>query len=434
MKLINDGAITIKMPKSSTGWIGTGNMGLRMAMRLIKAGNELIIYNRTAQKAQPLVDTGKVAVVNNPVEVFENSNIIFASVTDDAVWEEILPAIDTFLSGKILVEMSTLSPGFSKLLKEKMNEAGCLYINAPVIGSMYMVEQGLLKVLVSGDKDAYSICLPLLNSIGKSVKYMGDAEQARYMKIAANMIICSYMTVYGEVLLAGEGAGFSWDRLNNLMEASDGASAMLKDKGTTHRQRIWEGQTALTSTALKDLGLALEIADKKGFALPLTALACQYDRFMHYNPRYEKYSTFGTIGMLEDICGIRPASEDTAINVDEATKEALTDTFRIVTTELALEAMLLCRETGIYEADALGILGSCHGASVYFRSLCENCLENAQALYLCRNYTENGGYEILQYCRKEGDERSLKVVLDIAMKKGLFIPIIATAHALRARK
>lgn len=390
------------------GWIGCGDMGVRMAMRLIDAGYSLNVYNRTAAKAKCLTDTGKATLAGSPAQVAALSDIIFISVTNDQAVSEVLDGEQGLLSGarpgQIIAEMSTLSPAFSHSLRERLKEKGIMYLDAPVIGSMYMIEAGLLKILVSSERKAYETVLPYFNAIGRSVIYMGEDVQARHMKIAVNMMICSYLTIYGEVLCAGEATGFGWDELNDSLESCGGASPMLSDKGTTLRERIWKSSAALTSTALKDLGLALDVAKDAGFSLPLTAVICQYDRFMHYHQKYNTYSTFGTIGMLEDITGktagdYPPVPEEKREEYMKALELALTG----ITSLQALEAVKLCREAGIDMEAAVQLLGNCHGASVYFKE----------------KYPDLLGQDTVAAIEK---------VLTLTKDKGVFLPIIATAN------
>lgn len=394
------------------GWIGTGNMGSRMAERLAKAGYTLYLYDRTPAKAQRVLDAGDARLVPSPAALAEKCDVFFTSVTNDESVRQILYGENGLLRaarpGQILVEMSTLSTAFSAQVHEDLNRRGMLYLSAPVVGSMFMVEQGLLKVLASGDDGAYQAVLPCLQAIGRAVVPLGDADQARDMKIAVNMMICSYLTLYGEVLLAGEGMGFDWQELNDLLERSGGASHMLRDKGTTHREREWIGSTALTSTAMKDLGLALDTAAAVGFPLPLTALVCQYDRYMHFSEKYGAYSTFGTIGVLEDWHERGPqgypAPPDAA---REELAGALGTVLTGVTTLMAAETLRYCRATGIDRTAALECLGTCHGASVWLREFCTQ------------------GTDVLSL---EQVRSAFRRVLSAAKEQGLFLPILAAAN------
>ena len=404
------------------GWIGTGNMGLRMAKRLIGAGYELCVYNRTAEKARPLIDTGRAVLLSSPAEIAKNCNVIFTSVTNDAALEEILSGPGGMLpamhpntdSQPVLIDMSTINPDYSAGMRCRVEEKGWDFVAAPVIGSMFMVEAGLLKILASGSRATVSRLEPLFSAIGRQTVYLGNGVQARYMKIAVNMVICSYLTIFGEILLAGEGAGFEWSELNDFLEDCPGASPMLKDKGTTIRERIWASPAALTSTALKDLGLAVSIARKAGLSLPLTNMARQYDCFMHFNKKYDTYSTFGTVGVLEDICGVSPYDIRKCISGDEAAqgKSALSDALVCVTTLLAREALDFCKASGVDADAARECLGTCHGASTYFKNQCSGAAQEELSV-------------------KRAVE-SLDAVLEIARANGLFLPLITTAASILA--
>lgn len=394
------------------GWIGTGDMGIRMAERLVCAGHTLYVYNRTRSKAQRILKTGNAVLLESPAAVAEACDMVFTSITNDRAMRDILYGelglLGCTCSGKILVDMSTLGPAYSAQLQNMLHDHGMLYLSAPVVGSMLMIEQGMLKILVSGDSDAYRTAEPYLRNISRTIVLLGDGNQARYMKIAVNMMICSYLTIYGEVLLAGEGMGFGWKELNGLLEACGGASPMLKDKGTTLKERVWAGGTALTSTAMKDLGLALEIAYEGCFSLPLTAIACQYDRYMYASGKFGTYSTFGTIGVLEDWCDRCP-EENTRIPDERKSEaaEALTTVLTGVSIMLAAEALRFCRNTNIDRQTAMDCLSTCHGASTFFKQL----------------YTDGGGDISILSVRN-----ALRIVLQSSKEAGLFVPILATAN------
>ncbi len=383
-------------------------MGVRMAQRLACAGHEMYVYNRTAEKARQVIDAGAKSV-SSPAEIARCCDIVFTSVTNDEALLQVLEGENGLFSGakegQILVEMSTTAPKFSELLRGKAYEHGLLYLDAPVIGSMYMIEQGLLKILASGDKAAYEAALPFFGAIGRTSTYLGEGTQARFMKLAVNMVICSYLTIYSELLLAGEGMGFGWEELNDALENSLGSSPMLKDKGTTHKERVWSGTTALTSTAMKDLGLALDCAGEMGCHMPLTAIVCQYDAFMYHSSKYGAYSTFGTIGMLEELQGIDPDSVPGAAAADKPALARALELALVGATEILFEeAVRFCAAAGIEKEIALSFLTTCHGATEYRRNIC------------------TGKSEVIS---PREIHAGLSTVLKRTKEKGLFLPVLA---------
>lgn len=398
------------------GWIGTGNMGLRMAKRLIQAGNHLCVYNRTISKAERLLETGKAELLYSPAEIAHQCDIVFLSLTNEDALQEVFEGENGFLEqakdGQIIVEMSTISPEFSQKMRRKAEEKGVQFLDAPVVGSMYMVEQGLLKILVSGNKATYELVQSYFQEIGKSSYYLGNQTEARVMKIAINMVICSYFTLYSEILLVGEVCGIEWDKLNTALENSAGASPMLFDKGSTHRERKWESSTALTSTAQKDIGLALNCASKMGIALPISAIVWQYDNYMYHHSEYRSYSTFGTIGMLEDWCNIKGNDilNSTNTKYDDA-ENILAKALVTVTTLLAAEAIQFCHAAGIAQNTVYDLFGSCHGASQYFKTICMHA----------------GTEETNDFSLEEMHD-ALHISIRIAQDGGLFVPILATAE------
>ncbi|MCD8211918.1 MAG: NAD(P)-dependent oxidoreductase [Oscillospiraceae bacterium] len=398
------------------GWIGTGDMGVRMARRLEQAGHFLVVYNRTAAKAESLLKDGKACLAGSPAEVSEKCDMIFTSVTDSEALFQILCGENGVLSaarpGQIIVDMSTIGAEESRRFQKAAEERGAFFLSAPVIGSMFMVEKGLLHILVSGDAAAWHVAGPYLEDIGRSCTYLGGDAQARQMKIAVNMLICSYFTIYSEVLLIGEAMGFSWEDLNRVLEESQGASPMLSDKGSTYRERIWESNTALTSTAMKDLGLALESARSLQLSFPLTAAVRQYDIWMHGSQEYDGYSSFGTIGILEGLCGISPAQSTRVTDDQRKCAERILESLLVgATTLLAYEAVRLCRKSGIREDTAKELLGTCHGATAYIKSVCANGTDRKEPFTIARIRSD------------------FREALDgIAKDNGLFVPVLAAAE------
>ena len=164
----------------------------------------------------------------------------------------------------------------------------------------------------------------------------------------------------------------------------------------------------------------LAFAEKMGFSLPLTAIICQYDRFMHFNPKYESYSSFGTIKVLEDMAGKGPGDYDAVKNSSASGEEAFSeDGLRSrlanalgnslvgITNVLADEALKFCEKAGIESDVALECLKTCHGASRYFKNL----------------PVPNAGFPADNAIKND-----MKLVLDTAAEAGIFLPTLAEAH------
>jgi 3-hydroxyisobutyrate dehydrogenase-like beta-hydroxyacid dehydrogenase len=153
----------------SLGFIGLGNMGLPIAANLLKAGYQLRVYNRTAQKADPLIASG-AKLVSSPNDVIEPGGIVFSMLADDAALESIAghssDFVDRFAGGGIHVSMSTIAPRTARDLAEHHAKGGVAYLAAPVIGRPDRAAAGTLFILLAGESNAKQVVEPLLKNLG----------------------------------------------------------------------------------------------------------------------------------------------------------------------------------------------------------------------------------------------------------------------------
>ena len=170
---------------STIGFIGLGAMGSRIATRLIAAGNPVYGTNRTAEKAQPLIDRGLVWKAS-PREVAAAAEISFSMVTDDDALAAIARGPDGILAGlgpgKVYVDMSTVSPRTSRELSAQVSELGARMLDAPVSGSLPQAEAGTLAIMVGGPAEIVARVRPLFEAMGKSIFATGSVGSGHAMK------------------------------------------------------------------------------------------------------------------------------------------------------------------------------------------------------------------------------------------------------------
>jgi len=161
---------------ANLGYIGLGAMGGRMAGRLLSKGHTVTGYNRTKSKAQWLIDRG-LQWGESPRAVAAAADVVFVMVTDSAALESIAYGDNGLLAGlgpgKIVVEMSTLSPTTSRALADKVRERGADMVDSPVSGSILTLEQGKLTMMVGGNRATYDAVHPLLLDIGPKATHVG---------------------------------------------------------------------------------------------------------------------------------------------------------------------------------------------------------------------------------------------------------------------
>ncbi|HJT89257.1 MAG TPA: NAD(P)-dependent oxidoreductase, partial [Bryobacteraceae bacterium] len=186
---------------ANVGYIGLGVMGGQMVSRLLEKGHTVTGYNRTRSKAQWLIDRG-MKWAGSPREVCAAADMTISMVTNSAAIEEVAEgpdgAIAGLSAGKVLIDMSTVSPAVSRGLAGRIRERGADMVDAPVSGSVITLQQGKLSVMVGGRRETFECVKPLLLDIGPRVTYVGENGLALVMKIATNLSLAVQMLAFSE--------------------------------------------------------------------------------------------------------------------------------------------------------------------------------------------------------------------------------------------
>ena len=212
------------------GFIGLGTLGRTIAERLISKGEDLIVWNRTPEKAKGL----KAKVAQNPKDLAEKVDIIFVIVFDSQASEEVIFGKDgistTDIKGKIIVDMTTNHPAYSVLAYEELMKAGAYYIDAPVLGSVMPAKEGKLTMLASGNEKAFNDIKPLAEKFCSNIFFLGKAGNASKMKLINNMVLGGFMEVIAEAVAIGEHLGFEKEKVIEIISKGAGKSAILDAK------------------------------------------------------------------------------------------------------------------------------------------------------------------------------------------------------------
>jgi len=250
------------------GLIGLGNMGTAIAERLLGAGDDLVVHNRTPEKAEPLAARG-AAVAGTAAELAAAADVVLTSLSDDGALEAVAASVAPAVRpGTVLVDMSTVSPGASARVAALAEEASLLYLRAPVSGNPGVVRAGALTFIVSGPRAALERAEQVLRGIGPTIHHVGDGEQARIVKLAINLVIAGLAQLMAEALVLGEASGVSRAALLETMGDSAAGAPFVKYK-TEPLLRDDYSATFTTSLMEKDLDLVLEAAEAVGVRLPL---------------------------------------------------------------------------------------------------------------------------------------------------------------------
>ena len=263
---------------ANLGYVGLGVMGGRMADRLISKGHSVTGYNRTREKAQWLVDRG-MKWADTPRAVAEAADAVFVMVTDSAALDAVTHGPDGILAGlgpgKLVIDMSTVSPAVSRAIAAQVKERGADMVDAPVSGSPATLEQGKLSMMVGGTRAAFERARPLLDDIGPKVTHVGDQGLAVSMKIAMNLSVAVQMLAFSEGILLAEKSGIDRKTAVEVFNNSVIASPMLQYRGSMVLGLPDEAWFTVTLMQ-KDVSLALEMGRRLNVPLPTTAVTNEF--------------------------------------------------------------------------------------------------------------------------------------------------------------
>jgi 3-hydroxyisobutyrate dehydrogenase-like beta-hydroxyacid dehydrogenase len=263
---------------ANLGFVGLGVMGSRIVNRLLEKGHVVTGYNRTRSKAQWLIERG-MKWADSPRAVCAAADVTFAMITNAAALEAIADGPDGLLAGlsagKILIDMSTVSPAVSRALASRVREKGADMVDSPVSGSVTTLEQGKLSVMVGGRRETFERVKPLLEDIGPKVTYVGENGLALSMKIATNLSLAVQMMAFSEGILLAEKSGIARETAVDVLTHSAVASPMIQYRGP-FVLRMPEEAWFNVNMMQKDMMLALELGRQVNVPLPTTAAANEF--------------------------------------------------------------------------------------------------------------------------------------------------------------
>ncbi len=255
------------MNKKNIGWIGLGKMGILMAQNLINEGYQLNVYNRTKGKAGLWLDKG-VKEAQSPAELLKESDVVILMVSDDSAIDEIFTSENGLLSatekGKIIVNMSTVSPAISKGMAHFCKINGNSYIDAPVSGSVKQATEGTLVIMAGGDDQSFEDVKPIFNILGKLALKVGENGAGNAAKLAINTMLGLHAQGLAETILFANQQGITTKDLMELINSSALGNAFIKIKGDAILNDNYEA-----AFALKHIAKDLKLAKNEGLNSPL---------------------------------------------------------------------------------------------------------------------------------------------------------------------
>ena len=257
------------------GWIGTGRMGYAMAERLLKAGADVSVWNRTRTKAEPLAAHG--ATIVDSKQDLADRDIVFTIVSGPDDFIEVTLGDGGVLKGggalpKLIVDCSTISEEASRTVRQEAGKLGVDMLDACVSGNDKAVTGGALSVVSSGPKAAFDIAQPYLDALGKSVDYVGEGENARIVKICHNVFLGIVAQTMAEITVLAEKNNIPRHAFLNFINNSVMGSTFSRYKTPAY---VNLDMTATFTPVLlrKDMDLGLAAARELGVPMPVSAAA-----------------------------------------------------------------------------------------------------------------------------------------------------------------
>jgi 3-hydroxyisobutyrate dehydrogenase len=259
----------INTPK--IGWIGLGNMGNPMSLQLIKAGYPVTVYNRSKDKEEALLSSG-AALAASPKQLIQQTSVVFIMVSDDKAIQDIFSGDDGLLaantSGKVIVNMSTVSPGISKEMAGLCKQQNNVYLDAPVSGSVKQAQEGQLVIMVGGDQQAFEQVKPMFEKLGKLAMRVGDTGTGNTAKLAINTLLALHVQGLAETVVFARQNNIDTSDLLTLINNSALGNPLIKIKGDAIINSNYKA-----AFALKHIAKDLRLAKSEGLDTPLANTA-----------------------------------------------------------------------------------------------------------------------------------------------------------------
>ncbi|WP_016905318.1 NAD(P)-dependent oxidoreductase [Streptomyces xiaopingdaonensis] len=261
-------------PLPRIGVVGLGTMGGGMAARLLDECGRLVVHNRTAARAEPLAARG-AEVVADPGEVAAASDVVVLSLADEQAVEQTLFGSHGVLArlpaGGVVVDTSTVSPAFARRTAERVRATGHRLVDACIIGNGVHARQGELRFMVGGEKQIFDEVAPILDVLGKEVRYLGGHGLGASAKVVLNLLMGVEMQMLAEAVVLAQRAGIERGAVLEMISNSGFSSPVMRYKASVMGRGEYGDPQFRLDLMHKDMRLATDEADALGVEAPLCA-------------------------------------------------------------------------------------------------------------------------------------------------------------------
>jgi 2-hydroxy-3-oxopropionate reductase len=259
------------------GFIGLGIMGMPMARNLMEAGYELVLHNRSPEKAEELGKEG-ATVAATPREVAEKSDVVITMLPDSPQVREVVAGengvLEGISEGALLIDMSTISPVVTEELAEALKEKGASMLDAPVSGGDVGAIEGTLSIMVGGEKEDFERARSLFEAMGKTITHVGPVGAGQVTKAANQVVVALTIEAVSEALVLGSAGGVSPQKILEVLSGGLAANKVMEVKREKFLSHKFEPGFR-SELHHKDLGIALAAGREYGVVLPVTAIVDQ---------------------------------------------------------------------------------------------------------------------------------------------------------------
>jgi 3-hydroxyisobutyrate dehydrogenase-like beta-hydroxyacid dehydrogenase len=251
-------------------FIGLGNMGAGMAGRLLDSGFPVAVFNRTAAKAAPLVESGAEPAAT-AAEAATGADVVLLSLSDESAVEQVVfgDVVPALKPGVVVIDTSTVSPGYARQAAQRLAAAGTPRVEACVVGNPLQARQGESRIFCAGRPEDVEAVRPILQALGSQVSHVGEAGAAATVKLVFNLVLGAQIATLAEAVNYGVGAGLDREMLLSAIAGSGFSSVVMRFRAELMKQRRYQPPFFRASLMDKDLRLALESAVEIGLTLPV---------------------------------------------------------------------------------------------------------------------------------------------------------------------
>jgi 3-hydroxyisobutyrate dehydrogenase len=251
------------------GFIGLGIMGRGMARNLLKAGFDLCVWNRTASRAEPLVEAGARSAAS-PADLARQCDVIITCVSDTPDVVEVILGEQGVLhgaqEGALVIDMSTISPQTTREIAARLNERGVHLLDAPISGGSEGAANGTLSIMIGGEAAQVERAMPYLRAMGRTITHVGAQGAGQTVKLVNQILVVINMLAVSEALLFAQAGGLDLAKTLDAVAGGAAGSWMLNNRGSQAIVRDWRPGFTI-DLQQKDLRLVLEAADQLGVPL-----------------------------------------------------------------------------------------------------------------------------------------------------------------------